>query len=295
MVDKNITVDKNIDITSNKTKNIIISYLHKYIENPHIRYQNITSWDMVDTIKHGDYVMFPSHSGSRTWILFFTYHGKYYAVSFPQHNIRKRDNINIYPIPIKMREKIYNGTILEGIYRKENDIQYLIIDDVHYVYGKAQIAKSKSYRLNYIRDVLKTDMISDSNNMRIMVNKCYNMDKFGITELFDKVKNNYGVRDIIFYPSLLHSNIFQYTILESDRENDIIKYSTLILEKTKLPDVYHLLTINNNNNIGIAYIPDKEISKLCNSWFKSKRTKSVTIKCKYNFNMARWIPFKLIK
>lgn len=285
---------KNQDISSDATKNFILSHLHKHIDDVHRPIKNIIDWSVVDNIRDDDYIAYPRHIGTRSWVLFISHDNNYYAVSFPQHNIRKRDNINIYPVDIQASKQLYAGvgTIMEGIYYNENNHKRLIIDNIYYLGGKSQITKTKMDRLNYLRKLIRTKF-SFNRNYSLYISRYYTLDRNGLYDLYNTVKSSEYIQEIIFCPSNFDGVSYRYTVLNTDMQDDVVKYCTLNMAKTKSPDVYKLSSLSNGSEVGIAYIPDTKTSKMCKSWY-NKRTKTQTVKCVMDINMDKWIPLELV-
>ena len=286
--------NKNIGLDRPEIKNMIFAKLHSYVQNVRPAITDITDWEMVDNIRKLDYSVFSQHIGTRSWIMFFSDDNNYYSVSFPQHNIRKREHIKIYPVQVSAHKNIYNGTILEGVYYRDRSTgeQFHIVDDVYYLFGKSHDAMNRGDRLDKFRLNVKK-YITQTSDTRILVNSCYPLNKSSLQELFDKIKNNYLIQDVVFCQNILRTGSYKYTIMDSDRKDDIITYAEMYLTKTDSPDVYFLLSIKTSNKIGIALIPDIASSKLCKSWFGRKK-KQVRAKCIQDTDKQGWIPIELI-
>lgn len=286
--------NKNPDIHSEETKNKILKYLNSNIPKSNANYEQLYDMSQLEIIKDNDYIVCPKINGVRSWIIFFREDEKYYAVSFPKHSQKKRDSIRIFSIDVSVEKTYYRGTIMEGIYYREGNKKYLIIDEIYKLFGKDQLIKSKGERLDSMSSIIKTS-INNSEFYSICVGKYYEINKNSLLCLFQEIKSDQNIRDIIFYPKMYGGKIYNYTIVISDLTDDVVKTEYFYLEKTNNPDVYNILLNKSGNNekIDIAYIPNMETSKKCKSWFKNSKKKILFVKCQMDFKKNKWIPIEL--
>lgn len=287
------TIIKNHQLGSDNTKNKILRYLYNHV-NLNYRQEMIANEKDLDNIRDNDYIICPRFSGSRSWIIFIQFGSYYYAVSFPKHSQRKKEELIIHPIDIIVTKEFYHGTIMEGIYYKNDQIKYLIIDEVYMLAGVDQLLKPKDDRLNNLSQYLRKDTRTKP-NYYIYVSQFFYINKKNLIELYHKIKTDAKIQEIIFYPINFGMKIFSYTIINSDLIDNIVKISKFRLQKTASPDVYNLLPLNSNCKIDIAYIPDIKTSKKCKQWFKDKKTKEVLAKCQLHIENNKWIPIELFE
>lgn len=286
---------KNVDLDTTKVKNRILTYLHNSDIDLKSRHEYITNEKDMDNIRDNDYIICPRISGTRTWIIFFKEGDNYYAVNFPKHSQMKRDKIIIHPIEITAEKNFYNGTIMEGIFFRFEDRKFLVIDEVYCLCGESQLLKPKDDRLNMLSRQLMTDTTFDP-KYSMTVTPFYSIDETSILELYDKIKFDHKIQDIIFYPRIYGRKIYTYTIIEEDLIDDIIKFGQFNLQKTPVPDVYNILDIDSGEKKGIAYIPDMATSRKCKQWFKSNKKKELLpVKFRMDTNKNKWIPLEVIE
>lgn len=282
---------KNRNLNSADIRNKIIRYCYTSVEQGPVP-QNITSLKDLDSIKNNDYLICPRFSGTRSWILFFILDGVYYAVNFPKHNQRKRVDLVIHPINISVNREMYNGTIMEGIYFNMGDHQYLIVDEVYTLSGQNQLLKPKDARLNELSQYLIKNICVDS-KYYMYVSQYFNINKSQLEELYHKIKNDNKIQEIIFYPKTWARKVYQYTIIDSDLVDTIIKTSQFRMQKTVNPDVYNLVSMA-SKKIGLALIPNTHTSKMCRDWFKKSKAKELLVKCQLDISKNKWIPIDLV-
>lgn len=292
--------NKNVNINDPNTKNMILKYLYsKNLKNIQ-KFSGIQKIVDMDNIRDGDYIVCPRFDGARSWIIFFKSQGaaheipNYYAVSFPKHSQYKKINLKIHTVDISVSRELYNGTIMEGIFYKVANEKFLIIDEVYTLCGQNQLLKSKTDRLNNLSKFL-TDNTMQTQNFHMYVCQYFLLTETNLSELYDKIKSDNRIRDLIFYPQIYGRKIYQYTIIDIDINDDIVKIGTFKLQKTSSPDVYNIISFKTNNKIDIAYLPDMATSKKCKQWFKDEKANEITVKCRMNMEYKKWVPFELIE
>jgi hypothetical protein len=286
---------KNENLGSSETKNRILKYLYSSGISLNSKHELISNTKDLDNIKDGDYIICPRFSGTRSWILFFTINDNYYAVNFPKHSQRKKEDLIIHPIEMTVTKKFYRGTIMEGIFYRIDNKKFLVVDEVYLFAGQNQLLKSKDNRLNYLSNYFKSDTSKVNLNYLMYVCQYYTTSKSSLKELYEKIRADPKIQEIIFYPKIYGGKIYNYTIIDDDLIDNVIKFAQFRMQKTASPDVYNLLSVDSNNKIDIAYIPDMETSKKCKQWFKDNKSKELLIKCQMNMDKNKWIPIELIE
>ena len=280
---------KNSRLESSETKNIILKYLYQRITPTN--FDIIKNRAELDKIKNDKYIICPTFSGTRSYIIFFRTDNKYYAVTIPKNNRKNQDGMVIYPVQIDVCKEIYRGTIMEGIYYSIDYTKYLIIDEVYLLAGQDQTFKPKSDRLENLSRYITT-AIRRNPYYQLYVNQFFHINKRDLETLYEKIKHTPKIQKIIFYPEVYGRKIYVYTIIEMDIVDNIVKLDEFYLQKTASPDVYNLLSISTKDKIDIAYIPDLETSRKCKQWFKG-RGKELRIQCKMDMSRKKWIPLNL--
>lgn len=270
----NTNYSKNLYLSSNKTKQEIIRYLNSTGINLHTKFEIISSESDLNYIRDNEYIICPKYSGVRSWVIFFKNDNDvYYAVSFPKYGRLKKEEFSIFPIDVSVTKQLYYGTIMEGIYFKMDNKKCLIIDEVYQFAGEHMLLKTKRDRLEFLQEKFKTTVVMTP-NYGLYVSAYFSPDKENIKELYNNIKNNMSIQEIIFYPNIYGKKVYSYMITETDLVDNIIKLAQLYLEKTASPDVYNLYRINSDKKIDIAYIPDIETSRKCKQWFKDSKEKN---------------------
>lgn len=285
---------KNIDLHLTSVKNRILQYLYSMV-NVASKQETITCLDDINAIRDNDYIICPRFQGIRSWIIFCKFNDVYYAVNFPKHGQHKKEKIIIHPVNIQVTGDFYHGTVMEGIYYRMDNARYLVIDEVYLLCGQNQLLKPKEDRLNVLSQHITNRNIIMSTSYYIFVSQYFQINKKNLTELYEKIKNDNKIQELIFYPKNYGKKIFRYTITDVDVIDDVIKLAQFRLQKTKNPDVYNVISLSTGEKIDIAYIPDMESSKRCKQWFKDYKKKELLVKCQMDPLNKRWIPVEVVE
>lgn len=288
------TRDKNLNLNDIGTKNKIFKYLHKSGIKLDTKHENILRTEDLDNLKNGDYIICPIFKGIRCLIIFLRVEDQYYAVSFPKYS-KRDEKLRFHPIKINVGKELYRGTIMEGVYYKMDNINYLVIDEVYILSGEKQLLMTKDDRLSYLTNYLKKQ-IKLNPYYYMYVSQYYDINPESLTDLYDKIKSsgNPIIYSLLFYPKLYGRKVYTYTINDADLIDNIIKLTYFMLQKTNSPDVYNLLALNTGKKIDIAYIPDIDTSKKCKQWFKDYKCQELLVKCQMNMKHKKWVPVDLL-
>lgn len=294
---------KNNGLNTEKVKSKILNFIFSNGINLDTDYSIIANDEDLDNIRDNDYIICPRVTGTRSWVIFFHDGDYYYAISLPKHFLigrgknRKKnihlDKVIIYPIDISASKEMYRGTIMEGIYFRMDNRCFLIIDEVYLLAGQNQIIKQKTDRLNYLSNYIK-HATNISQKYSMYVCQYFEINEKSLKDLYEKIKADPKIREIIFYPKNYGRKIYSYTILDTDLVEYIIRISQFYLQKTINPDVYNILSIDDRKKIDIAYIPNINTSKKCKQWFKEKRSEILLVKFQMDMDTKKWVPIDIV-
>lgn len=250
------------------------------------------------------------------------------TLTFTQNQL-DYDKVNLIPVDINLDNSIYNGTIMDGVIIRNDKIKdkFFVMTDVYYFRGHDMSKDNMNHKLMNVTTYLDNNLKLDkSNTINLTVNKLYEIEELEtlINEDIPKTKG-YHVRGISFYPEISGTKllyIFQQnqkvksSVEETKEEKRITKYvsksdesikAVFDMRKTDIPDVYKLFLVETikdiktnktqlkTKNMGIAYIPTTEISKLCKEIYKESTTNRALVECKFDHNKNKWTPRKQIK
>lgn len=283
---------KNKDLHEPAVMEMILSYLHEMQIPVDREVISIQSYEDLDHIKNADYVVLPVFEGTPIWFCIFTKADAYYAVTFPRFLKRNVYNVKIYPINMKFSKSIYAGTIMEGTVFQNGGSSYLVITDAHYLAGQRLTTMSREGRLNRIKLALQDHSTITDEKYNLSISICYHLDKFSLDTLFSYIRNATNVTRLHFCPNNAGSKVYEYVLMDEDRYWNIVRKGIFDLQKIG-SDVYHLCHVDSNERVGIAYIPDIHVSKMCAAWFKGRN--KVRAVCIQDNVTQKYVPSELIE
>lgn len=227
-------------------------------------------------------------------LLFFTM----YQNRMRSYIITSNDN-KIICTRFRVTPEIYKGSLFDGelVYTRRGRWVFLI--------NEALMIENKlvSYNLdtNILGDRYKSDFVLEIAEIRY--NQLYPLSNLKSLTTQELVEMDYQVKGLYLYK--LSKNV-EYTKIddryyltiqipnkeepeEETQEIDSDKVMKYQMTDTFLPDVFQLL--DGSSKIGIAYIPNLEISQKINELFKKKEI--LTAECKYSKKFKKWYPIKV--
>lgn len=284
-------MSKITDLQHPEIRQHLLSFIYEKLGPYYEDNKALTSLTDVEIIRGKKYVAQPKITGVRSWIIFCKYDDNFISVDFPMTtNKDKLANMTIHLIDIRARPKIYNGTIMTGIYYVDNKEKHLSIDDVLIYAGENILLKNKSNRIATFQKNMK-DFIQMT--MTMTCNPTYELTEDGLTQLYESLKDNRSIKSLIFSPKTHGPSIYEYRLQDSDLVDDNISVRILVMKKTKQSDVYHLY--DGKTKIGLAHVDGAAYTKKYNNWFKNAKKTSLLVECQNNEIKNMWIPIKVIE
>lgn len=287
---------KNIGLDTGPVRNSIIKFLNSNVLNINEDYEIIAGEEALQEIGQSEYIVCPRITGTRTWVIFFIKDNIHYAVNFPKHNQSRREQTRIYPIQVPVKSSYYRGTIMEGIYYRDEKAQYLFIDEVHLLEGVNQMTKMKDSRLRELNESLRLS-VNNSPHYALHATQYYFPNEESLTALYEKIKTDPLIRELMFYPRIYGKKIFRYPISDQDIVDQTVTYDIFKMRRGVHADSYHLQALN-GEEIGAACIPNITVSRMCKKWYKDYRKKVLMVKCSMgsvNTIVDKWVPIKLVE
>ena len=264
-----------------RIKQILIDYIYNKLNLQKFNYTILKDKEDLNLLNLNSVIM-PNFVGYDSLLIFMKNNDRYYSyivkkntLTYQKSNINI-DNIYILPVEINLDQKIYDGTIFEGIcYIEENEAKYFIINDIYIFKNKPQytelikvkLMKMKQYLNKIISsdnidyDINKNNIIDNINNncsssFKLFVNDCYDIKD--IEQYFDNTKNIEYLKGFMIY-SLTSGKKLIYNY--NKRNNTIFGYNTKcndnVINKNDV-DTDNIMTINKSYS-EIEY--NKEIKK----------------------------------
>jgi len=286
------TINKNKDLSQTNVKDSIIKYFLSKVTLDY-QVQQITCEQDLKTIKENEYTITPKYRGQKSWIVFVRLgENNYYAISFPKNKLNSKD-LQLYPINLMIEKRIYDGTIMEGVYYKNSmGNKILIIDEIYILEGRDMLREKRDTRLDQTSKYFQEN-IERSLDYQIYVCSHYAPIQFNMKNLFDLTKTDQQIEGWMFYPNYYHKQlqIYYYEIKLTDLSEEVTQFAIFMMRKTQLPDIYDLYDAV--QRIGHAYVPNADATKKFKSWFKESNTE-VKVKCRFNTDLNKWMPLELI-
>jgi hypothetical protein len=285
------TICKNKDLTQVKIKDNIIKYFLSKVSLDY-QVQPLTNEQDLKTIKDNEYSITPKYRGQKSWIIFIRIgECNYYAVSFPKNKLNSKD-LQLYPINLMIEKRIYDGTIMEGVYIKNSvGNKILIIDEIYYLEGKDMLKEKRDIRLDITSKYFQEN-IERSLDYQIYVCTHFTSNENHLKNLYDLTKTDQQIEGWMFYPNYYHKQlpIFYYEIKLTDLSEEVTQFAIFNMKKTQITDIYELY--NNEQKIGHAFVPNAEATKKFKSWFKD--VSNIKVKCRFNNDNHKWTPIEQI-
>jgi hypothetical protein len=286
-----MSISKNRDLGQPSVKDSIIKY---FLSKVALDYQvrPIESEQDLKIIKDNEYTITPKYRGQKSWIVFIKLgEYNYYAISFPKNKLNAKD-LQLYPINLMIEKRIYDGTIMEGVYYSNSmGNKVLIIDEIYYLEGRDMLRERRDVRLDLTSKYFQEN-IERSLDYQIYVCTHTSNHKDNLKNLFDLTKNDQQIEGWMFYPSYYHKQlqIYYYEIKLTDLSEEVTQFAMFHMKKTNVTDIYELY--DSKQKIGNAHVPNMDSTKKFKSWYAGG-TSEIKVKCKYNNEINKWTPVEL--
>jgi len=319
-------------ITNSKIVQQLINFIYNNIEITRFNYKIIKHESDLSLLDSKKFFISPNYNGFNCLLIFVKLRDKYYSCLINRNTLKfnidqiDTQKVNITPINIKLNNKIYKGTIIDGILLHHNhrNKKTFIINDIYRFCGKDRkndIITNKLISINiFLQSYLNNK--NSINDINLYVNKlCDESDIKNMINVYiphSKFKNS--ITGISFYPSRSSTKyiyLFNNCCIKNKVKKKkidirfsgikVIRTDIIVvfrMKKTDVIDVYNLylaIKIEKNNKkyikykkCGIAYIPTCECSYFCHDLFDSTSNNHVIVECKYSLKHKKWIPFKAV-
>lgn len=308
----------NNQMNNEDVKNRLMDFLYDNLDLYKFNFKVLEQDSDIKYIK-SDQLVSPNYNGSNCLMIFTRMENKYYSfmidrksLSFSREQINM-ENIKIIPVSVRLNKDIYNGSIFDGIILSNSESENIfMINDIYMFRGEKNIDSDLKYKIIHLNAYLDRYYIKDNamNNITLQVNKYYSLNN--ISKVIDMISNN--IKGMAFYPKqsgtkyiFLYSNGVKKTVPDAPTHMPKIETTNLFInirdkskavfeiQKTDKTDVYKLFLLQKTDKkklkvkkIGLAYIPTKKCSILCNKILENKD--KTLVSCEYNKDKAKWIP-----
>ncbi len=288
----NILYQKNIDINSKKTRQLLFEYIYKNVEIEAYDYHTISDLShMLET----EYFLQPLHFGADVFIVFIKFGDLFYSVYIKYLDLFKEEVI-FTPLDVKINIGTYEGTIMRGTF--ESLTNSFHISDIYLLQGHNIMSHRIKHKFVNLKQYINTHF-HPKNKYGFYLNEIYPLKQ--INTCLEEIKaQKKHIRGIMFSPTMTSvsekHNIFIY-LFEKNELNEVKKAvfgnkeKMFIMKKTNISDVYKLIDVITNEE-SVAYVATIEYSHLYKKWLTTH--KSIKVYCQYNGKFKKWMPTTLI-
>lgn len=257
----NRNVSEIINILSNNDiKQIIINFLYSNLK-PFSNFQNheLKNKQDLQNINNLDYIVSYNYNGQASYLLFLRNKDRYYSCVINKKHLTTDlknliiDDIHLIPFDISLELKIYDGTILDGIYYSNKESKQLMfyVNDVLKFRGENKIKDNIRNKFIELSAYLKH---FNQNKIFISIN-----DKIvNISDFYNNVTKDKNIKGLNFYP--LNSGVsytFNFYCKQKPETKHQIKTGTKSMKQIKSINEY--------------FIDTKKRLKLKDDYLKSKQ------------------------
>lgn len=202
------------------TKDQLLAYIYQHVPIRKLRYTMINSDKIVKYLKANPHYFGFNFYGFNNLLVFVKLKDSYYSffvdrktLSYQEKYVDK-NRVIINQIKLKVDEKIYRGTILDGIYNFQNNKTF-VITDAYYIEGKSYLGIEYKEKMNLVKEYIlpKIQIDEDTDKIKFFIDNVYTYNdlkhidkdtgKFGLignkSEKYVKIPLN--SRGLIFYPN----------------------------------------------------------------------------------------------
>lgn len=275
-------------------KKKIIDYLLNNVEPYNFTYKIISSEEDMLNIKNMQYSVSPCIAGENYIFVCKKINNIYYSVIIDKKTIKNLENINyndiiLISLKIRLSEKSYKGTILDGKIINLGGCSVFLINDGYKLYNEDITNSNIKNRFQKIDEFLSESYIIDK-NMNVIdfrLNKLNDIDDINDLIYNRMDKSVYHFDSIIFLPESKNKKYIYYL---NNKYN--LNLEKIMKAKKIDTDVIELYANDNSEDrrIGIAHIPTKKCSRIC---ALNINDKLIPVKCRLNTIFKKWEPIEI--
>lgn len=230
-------------------KTYLLDYLYNKLEVNEHKYIMIKNISDIYDIKSKKYYISHNSCGINAFVIFMKKDSNYYSFLIDRRSISynrqslKKELVKITRIKLAVDLKFYDGTIIDGIWINENNIETSIntpmifmVTDILQFGAKSLISMDYKKKMFYISQMFDSmiDKQKESNNIEFIISKPWELNKFS-TMFKEYIVPNikyYNIKGITFYPQYSGGKL----IYIFDKFDDKFRNEIILDIKTKIPD-----------------------------------------------------------
>ncbi len=265
---------------TNEQKGQLIEYIYSSTELSRFKYKILEVEDDLQQLDVNKYIVSANFTGPNCLLVFIKIKDKFYShlidrktLSYNPSQINL-NNLKTIRVRVALEQKIYDGTIFDGILIQNNGNKTFIITDCYYLRGKNLCNDQLTYKLINIKSYLDANYDSESklNTINLNVNKTYDLSNISTLINIDIPKTkttskNFQIRGITFHPLVSGTKLIYLFGNETKSNNQPINQSNN--QSNNQPNNQSInqsnnQSINQSNNQSINQIKKKvNISYIC--------------------------------
>jgi hypothetical protein len=182
MVYKNISFgcDSAQMINDIKTKKKLMDFLFNTINLSKYRYTFLNNINRLKYLKENEHYVSPNFHGYNYLFIFTIINGTNMAVMIDRRKLKYNkehidySKLSCIKIEMKISKKIYNGTILDGKFIRNNNEHIFLVQDVYYLLGNSLLDTGLSKKIDILDDAINKNFSTNPcKNFSIKINKLY--------------------------------------------------------------------------------------------------------------------------
>jgi len=189
-------------------KEQLVNYIFNVVDLSRFKFELLQFDTELHQLLEKKYFLSANFSGSNCLLIFTKIRDTYHSclidrktLSYNRQKINVND-VNTFPVNLKLDREIYNGTIFDGIYIQGKKKTF-VITDVYFFKGQDYTISKLDSKLLAIFSYLKSNYVENdkNNNIVLTVNKLYPITEIKTLVETDIPKmKDFFVRGIAFYP-----------------------------------------------------------------------------------------------
>lgn len=189
-------------------KEQLVNYIFNVVDLSRFKYELLQFDTELHQLVEKKYFLSANFSGSNCLLIFTKIRDTYHSclidrktLSYNRQKINVND-VNTFPVNLKLDREIYNGTIFDGIY-VQGKKKTFVITDVYFFKGQDYTMSKLDSKLLTIFSYLRSNYNENekNNNIILTVNKLYPLEKIeSLVETEIPQIKDFFVRGIAFYP-----------------------------------------------------------------------------------------------
>ena len=272
-------------------RNRIIDYLYDHVEINHQRYSILKNASEIYDLRNKQFYISANSCGINSFIIFMKHNSEYYSyivdrrsISYNRHTVNK-NNVKMFEIKLKVDEKYYNGTILDGIWMDNlglnNSTIHFMITDVFMLFGKSTMIQnyaSKMFTLHNLMNELPKDV-----KYKLYVSRPYNLNdaKSLFTEYIYPNIKNFNIKGITYYPECSGTKLIYLFDKEDEQYKNLLFANSEIKTEIKLNEPEEITS--NQKRVYKFELIDFEYSEKVTHTFEVLKTDTPDVYKLYSF------------